>query len=510
MARTTSNAGLRALRRIQIGAEASGTGADTHTPNTPVDTDIFLIGKLGMKLGQELYQPDDLETGRLASYERSTPIAREATLPFESDANYEQLHYLLSMAINDVEESLNSLSAPFTRNYVPEYYRTNDPLSFTFEYGDNVRSYRSTYVSCRQLELSGQVGDVVKVNADLFGRDVEERPFTGLGAGTVIAVNVTDGGSGYTSVPVVDFTTGGTGAVGYVVLDGDTVDYIVITNVGSGYTDGDAVDIDAAPTGGTNAVGEVVTGMDSTTLDPPQDLNPVLMGTARFYVNDDFGVPSVSIDSVGRIIVTDGGSGYTSAPTVTIAGGGGTGAAVTLSFDSTNEVVTGITVTDGGSGYTSAPTVTIADPTTGTTAMAVAVLGMPEIEATLVDFNYRVMTGLAPMKYADDRLSYTDLTEAKRHVELDMTLAFNEDISNWFSSYFRSQNYQWYGLRFNGVGSRVLDLLVGGKVTEYNELSEREGQDIVKLKIMSEFDNSTGIERDMAIELVTDEGRIYS
>ena len=57
------------------------------------------------------------------------------------------------------------------------------------------------------------------------------------------------------------------------------------------------------------------------------------------------------------ITVTNGGSGYTSAPTVTFAGGGGSPSAVaTVS----GNAVTKLTLTSGGSGYTTAPTVLIA------------------------------------------------------------------------------------------------------------------------------------------------------
>jgi hypothetical protein len=59
------------------------------------------------------------------------------------------------------------------------------------------------------------------------------------------------------------------------------------------------------------------------------------------------------------VVVTDGGSGYTGTPTVTITGTGGTGATATATV--TNGEVTGVTVTAGGSGYT-AVTVTIAAP----------------------------------------------------------------------------------------------------------------------------------------------------
>ena len=65
-------------------------------------------------------------------------------------------------------------------------------------------------------------------------------------------------------------------------------------------------------------------------------------------------------DVVDSITITDTGLHYNSAlpPTVTISGGGGSGATATASVSSTG-LVTGILITNGGSGYTSAPTVTI-------------------------------------------------------------------------------------------------------------------------------------------------------
>ena len=60
-------------------------------------------------------------------------------------------------------------------------------------------------------------------------------------------------------------------------------------------------------------------------------------------------------------IAASGGSGYTSAPTVSLAGGGGAGAAAYATIAS--GAVTGVVVINGGSGYTSAPTVTLSAPT---------------------------------------------------------------------------------------------------------------------------------------------------
>ena len=69
---------------------------------------------------------------------------------------------------------------------------------------------------------------------------------------------------------------------------------------------------------------------------------------------------SVTAGAVSSVTVVSGGSGYTSAPSVTFSGGGGTGAAATAVV--TDGVVTAINVTNGGTGYTSAPSVTIAAP----------------------------------------------------------------------------------------------------------------------------------------------------
>jgi hypothetical protein len=73
--------------------------------------------------------------------------------------------------------------------------------------------------------------------------------------------------------------------------------------------------------------------------------------------------------TVSSLLLTAGGSGYTSEPTVTISGGGGIGATATATVS--GGVVTGLTLTAGGSGFTSAPTVTISGGDgTGATATA--------------------------------------------------------------------------------------------------------------------------------------------
>jgi hypothetical protein len=83
------------------------------------------------------------------------------------------------------------------------------------------------------------------------------------------------------------------------------------------------------------------------------------------------------------LTVTNAGYGYRNsagaytAPTVAISGGGGSGATATATI-STNGAVTGLSITDPGSGYTSAPTVTFTPASSGSCAApatAVASIG---------------------------------------------------------------------------------------------------------------------------------------
>lgn len=75
---------------------------------------------------------------------------------------------------------------------------------------------------------------------------------------------------------------------------------------------------------------------------------------------------TISGGAVSSIHITNGGSGYTSVPLVSIQGGGGTCATAQATL--TGGVITGISVTAGGSGYTSAPTVTIINNSNATEA----------------------------------------------------------------------------------------------------------------------------------------------
>ena len=74
-----------------------------------------------------------------------------------------------------------------------------------------------------------------------------------------------------------------------------------------------------------------------------------------------FAVAQVDNGSVVGATITDGGSGYVSAPTVVILRGGGTNATAITSISSSG-IVTNIIITSSGTGYTNTPIIQIAQP----------------------------------------------------------------------------------------------------------------------------------------------------
>ena len=186
---------------------------------------------------------------------------------------------------------------------------------------------------------------------------------------TQLAITVTNGGSGYTSTPTVTIggTGGGSGATAAATVSGGVVTSVTITNQGSGYTTPPTVAISGGGGMGATAVSYISAGKGSVTRDTP---NYALYEKGQPNIGDSWGAKAgswaLNYAQTGFLIY--GGAMYTSAPVVTISGGGGSGATATATIS--NGIVTGITVTNGGSGYTTTPTVTIKGGATATAAIS--------------------------------------------------------------------------------------------------------------------------------------------
>jgi hypothetical protein len=94
-------------------------------------------------------------------------------------------------------------------------------------------------------------------------------------------------------------------------------------------------------------------------------------GTTQMSTPNGYTVGCKPIGPVARVAIVNGGTGYTSTPTVSFSGGGGSGATATavLGPEMTG-YISSITVDNGGAGYTSAPTVTLEGNATATAALA--------------------------------------------------------------------------------------------------------------------------------------------
>ena len=118
---------------------------------------------------------------------------------------------------------------------------------------------------------------------------------------------------------------------------------------------------------------------------------------------------------VAGLLLTNGGSGYTSAPTVTISGGGGTGATA-KAYVVGGEVVS-VVITNPGSGYTSAPSVSFSGGS-GAGAAATAFLSTASTSpqwagltiaggATLtIEFDADIASTVPPGLYQNEILTY--------------------------------------------------------------------------------------------------------
>jgi hypothetical protein len=215
-----------------------------------------------------------------------------------------------------------------------------------------------------------------------------------VGDGYVVNASLTGGGGGYTNAPVVRLIGGGgSGAGARATISDGVVTGIIVTNAGSNYTSTPVVLI--APPVTPNPVLDIaamsVLSFTNLTVGAdyqPQrlagwywaDQGPVLTATNPFYLQilsgtvaaggyrlaltpvpaQALAVPQVVNGVVVSATLTSGGSGYLTAPTVSVVGGGGSNATAVATIS--GGVVTGLRITDAGAGYVRTPAVRIAAP----------------------------------------------------------------------------------------------------------------------------------------------------
>ena len=173
----------------------------------------------------------------------------------------------------------------------------------------------NTYVYKLKCELFEYEDEVIDTSIEAIDTQVQEE-------GYIATLQLVGIGRTATAVASVD-----TGYIREIFLNND----------GSGFTGTPTVAISTSPSGQTG---------DNATA--------VAFTTSR-----------ANITSIEKILLTNAGANYTTPPSITISGGGGTGAAATCSINTLSQGIVRFTMTDNGIGFGTAPIVTIAVPNAG-------------------------------------------------------------------------------------------------------------------------------------------------
>lgn len=204
-------------------------------------------------------------------------------------------------------------------------------------------------------------------------------------------------------------------------------------------------------------------------------------------------------DGVTAITISNGGSGYTEAPTVTLAGGGG-GSGATAQATVVGGVITKITVTNAGMGYTEAPTVTITGGNgTGATATASVGIAANAVVSELLGIANRlraVIIADGPNTNDADAIAYRKDFGSKRVYVVDpKVLVLDEDgttITDWASPrvagliaridnergfWWSPSNQEIYGIQGT---ARTIDFTLGDTSSRANLLNENEVTTIIR------------------------------
>ena len=233
--------------------------------------------------------------------------------------------------------NIAGFAAPFTKGELGSPVTVSSEAGLIEAFGEPVANNSEYFLSATNYLNYGGTLSVTRVNTDQLKNAVSR---LGQSVSSITINNPTTNGK-YVSAPSVSFSGGGgTNAAGTAVLDAQgKVSQVVITNSGSGYSSQPTV------TFGDVGVTGQATVAQGTTAEASASLANVSAGALT-----------------GTLTITNGGSGYSSNPVVSISGGGGSSAGVTVTPTITDGVITAIAVS-GGSGYSSAPSISIAAPT---------------------------------------------------------------------------------------------------------------------------------------------------
>ncbi len=317
---------------------------------------IYTSSTSGKVADQYKLKKNPLETPEWSiSLETLFPMLRSVLIPLQ------YLEIPISVEVEFTQQGVSEIGKVCCFNGTPPvdtstFYDLNtlalhtDYIMYDDEYMENTRndiygsgiSFRYGDLKTTTTNITGKDGALLTTGLTEDQHDVREIMSAGLVCRNVLiheqkdtqevsSITMTNQGSGYTSVPTLGISGGnGKGAVISIVLNTDVkgaaLENPVVSAGGSGYSSVPSVSV-SAPTG-NNPVQAVITA-------------------------------TINAGAVNGLVLSNAGNGYLTAPTITITGGGGTGATGTISVVAGGGQIEKITIDAKGTGYTSSPTIVI-------------------------------------------------------------------------------------------------------------------------------------------------------
>ena len=304
-----------------------------------------------------------LEPGRSCVYSWTAPSSPQCTNKLSAADGYSPINQKAGVSAQTGNKSFSgTLFVRSADEKSPSSTSTQNP-------GYDATNYSAATFSS-QLQLTGGAwADCGNVTATMT---------TGY---RIASINVTAGGSGYTSDPTVTITggVGSTSSPAATATRGFAVASLTLTAGGNGYNAAPTVSFSGGGGSGAAATDSVITNSSTTyavasvvvnsggngyTSAPTVTFTALSGGSGATATATVLPVTATTY-SVGSVTIGGGGSGYSAAspPTVTFSGGGGSGAAGTANITTMNLStywVASVSVSPQGSGYTSNPTVSFA------------------------------------------------------------------------------------------------------------------------------------------------------
>lgn len=164
-------AGIKPLRRIQIGAES--------TAGTAVAATTYWRGNGVLADSREVTLVEE-DTGYISGIDRVYVPKYEGAISFdEIEATFEQLPYILNAGIMAATGVKDGSGSGYVYTY--NFPTTSKPTikTYTIEMGDDQQAEEMEYCFVEELTISGKAGEPVMMSANWIGRQVANTTFTG-------------------------------------------------------------------------------------------------------------------------------------------------------------------------------------------------------------------------------------------------------------------------------------------------------------------------------------------